>query len=106
MTEPGTLPERLRKVLDDALADMYSVCQDRCSGGCGCEADAVELTATIAAAIDALEGAAQERARLREAWEAGFRLAVEYGDNWIHFDGEQKERQWALAVQEMATCRK
>jgi hypothetical protein len=32
--------------------------------------------------------------RIREAWEAGFKLAVSYGDNWIHFDGEQKERQW------------
>lgn len=30
----------------------------------------------------------------RHAWEAGFNLAVSYGDNWIHFDGEQKERQW------------
>jgi hypothetical protein len=31
---------------------------------------------------------------IRLAWEAGFKLAVGYGDNWPHFDGEQKERQW------------
>lgn len=31
---------------------------------------------------------------LRAAWEAGFKLAVSYGDNWIHFDGDQKERKW------------
>jgi hypothetical protein len=30
----------------------------------------------------------------RAAWEAGFKLAVGYGDNWFHFHGEQKERQW------------
>lgn len=31
----------------------------------------------------------------RAAWEAGFALARSYGDNAVHFDGEQKERQWA-----------
>lgn len=34
----------------------------------------------------------------RAAWEAGFKLAVSYGDNWIHFDGEQKERQWVKFI--------
>lgn len=38
---------------------------------------------------------ATARADARRAWEAGFRLAVVYGDNHIHFDGEQKEKQWA-----------
>jgi hypothetical protein len=32
--------------------------------------------------------------RLRHAWETGFRLAVAYGDNHAHWDGEQRERQW------------
>ena len=36
-------------------------------------------------------------AALRDAWVMGFKLAVEYGDNYAHFDGEQKERQWAKA---------
>jgi hypothetical protein len=31
---------------------------------------------------------------LKAAWESGFKLAVGYGDNHAHFDGEQKERQW------------
>lgn len=32
--------------------------------------------------------------RLRHAWECGFRLAVAYGDNHHHWDGEQRERRW------------
>lgn len=32
--------------------------------------------------------------RTREAWEAGFRLCRAYGDNHIHFQGEQKESAW------------
>lgn len=32
--------------------------------------------------------------QLRIAWEAGFKIAVRYNDNYVHFDGEQKEREW------------
>lgn len=32
--------------------------------------------------------------RLRQAWEAGFQLAMDYSDNAVHFRGEQKEKQW------------
>jgi hypothetical protein len=51
--------------------------------------------AKLTAERDALKQAA-ERAGLRErkAWEDGFKLCRSYGDNWFHFDGEQKERQW------------
>lgn len=31
---------------------------------------------------------------LRVAWEAGFKLCRGYADNHVHFQGEQKERQW------------
>lgn len=37
------------------------------------------------------EAAAQQE---RVAWEAGFNLALSYGDNWVHFDGERRETQW------------
>ncbi len=37
-------------------------------------------------------------ARLRHAWDTGFRLAVAYGDNHAHLDGEQRERQWRYFV--------
>lgn len=33
-------------------------------------------------------------AMVRNAWEAGFSLAVNYGDNHIHCQGDQRERQW------------
>lgn len=38
----------------------------------------------------------------RQAWEAGFTLAVGYGDNHVHFQGEQKERQWQRLLKEYA----
>lgn len=31
---------------------------------------------------------------LLKAWEAGFALCRVYGDNYIHFAGQQKERHW------------
>lgn len=53
----------------------------------------------IAAARDAeIERLTKERdearGMLRKAWEAGFALCRRYGDNHVHFEGEQKERQW------------
>jgi hypothetical protein len=33
-------------------------------------------------------------AKARAAWEAGFSLAINYGDNYVHCQGEQRERQW------------
>lgn len=38
--------------------------------------------------------AVDQVALLRKAWEAGFALCRSYGDNWINFRGEQKERNW------------
>lgn len=45
---------------------------------------------------DALQRQRDELAEpyLRVAWEAGFKLCRDYGNNWMHFDDEQKERQW------------
>ena len=38
----------------------------------------------------------------RAAWEAGFNLAVSYGNNFIHFAGEQRERQWQAYLKRVA----
>lgn len=43
---------------------------------------------------DALEALRWYQERERAAWEAGFELCIGYGDNYAHFHGEQKERQW------------
>jgi endogenous inhibitor of DNA gyrase (YacG/DUF329 family) len=40
------------------------------------------------------EGDTKRLEAVRFAWEAGFKLCQSYGDNWIHFGGQQKERQW------------
>jgi hypothetical protein len=42
----------------------------------------------------------EETGRLRAMWQAGFDACRNYGDNWIHCEGEQKERaiQRALAA--------
>ncbi len=50
----------------------------------------------IAKLLDRAEAVPQIDPRV--AWEAGFILAVSYNDNWIHFAGEQKERQWNAFV--------
>ena len=45
-------------------------------------------------------------AMVRNAWEAGFSLAVNYGDNHIHCQGDQRERQWKVywnAARSLAT---
>ncbi len=43
----------------------------------------------------------RERELVRQAWEAGFSLCRAYGDNWFHFDGAQKERQFAKLLKEL-----
>lgn len=40
----------------------------------------------------------------RNAWEAGFALCRSYGDNHIHFDGEQKERYWRAFLERQRAC--
>lgn len=37
-------------------------------------------------------------ANIRRAWEAGFELCRSYGDNWKHFEGEQKEHHWQKLI--------
>jgi hypothetical protein len=39
---------------------------------------------------------------LRKAWEAGFKLAVDYADNHIHCVGEQADRQWNAYFAELS----
>jgi len=51
-----------------------------------------ELRAALVEATPSCRVPLEER--LRHAWETGFRLAVAYGDNYAHWDGEQRERQW------------
>lgn len=36
----------------------------------------------------------RDDARLRHAWETGFKLCASYGDNRAHFTGDQADRQW------------
>lgn len=40
------------------------------------------------------EAAPPDLVALRHAWEAGFRLCRNYGDNHHHWDGEQREQRW------------
>lgn len=40
--------------------------------------------------------------RMRAAWEAGFTLCRSYGDNHVHFDGEQKEAHWRVYLAAVA----
>ncbi len=42
----------------------------------------------------ALPSAPPDLVALRHAWEAGFRLCRNYGDNHHHWDGEQREQRW------------
>lgn len=46
--------------------------------------------------LGALQAAVEIRQRI--AWEAGFKLAVAYGDNHVHCEGEQKEKQWSKFI--------
>lgn len=58
------------------------------------DAGLVALVAALQESYGQSGGAEQMEERLRHAWETGFRLAVAYGDNHAHWDGEQRERQW------------
>lgn len=43
------------------------------------------------------------RQLIRVAWEQGFKLCRGYGDNHVHFQGEQRERQWLAFMAEHVT---
>ena len=53
------------------------------------------LASQLSEKVDELDRLRNDQiARCKEAWEAGFRLCRAYGDNHIHFEGEQKARHW------------
>lgn len=39
--------------------------------------------------------------KIRVAWEAGLKLARSYGDNYVHFAGEQKREHWEALLAEL-----
>ncbi len=39
---------------------------------------------------------------VKYAWQSGFELARHYGDNFVHFRGEQKERHWQSLLADIA----
>ena len=41
-----------------------------------------------------------EKMIARQAWEAGFILCRNYGDNHAHFEGAQKERLWTNYIKQ------
>ncbi len=51
-------------------------------------------------ALEAERDAMKEK--MRYAWQSGFELARHYGDNFVHFRGEQKERHWQRLLEDIA----
>lgn len=99
----GARVETLRRALEKVVNQI----EKYCAGESGMIADSV-FQDVHEIAYDALAETSREGASapiseelLRKAWEMGFWLAIDYGDNYGHFQGEQKERMWEDALTEL-----
>jgi hypothetical protein len=100
--------DRMSPAIDAArlVIAQYRPDGDRWCGQGWYPATETEVAAVIAPALEGVRDHVLELRRqrdaaltqLRAAWEMGFALCRQYGDNHAHFDGEQKERQWKKAL--------
>ena len=64
----------------------------------------VEQRDTALSSAESAEGRARRaEENLRHAWEHGIKIARSYGDNIVHLEGDQKERQWNLYLAALAS---
>lgn len=81
----------------DRVAELESQIKDMAAATTEATAQVAELQIRHEQQVAAMN--AHYQAEMRAAWEAGFQLCRTYGDNSVHFQGDQKERQWEKFTQ-------